>query len=122
MVDAEAEDVDLQFYYPEPTNLYVDAFCIPNCCQNKELAEIFLNYMLEEEPAVANAVFISYAVPNRLVRESEDYVEEMGEDVVELLYPEDLDFAAAYEQYAYRNLSPDLLQYQNELWEQMKIN
>ncbi len=41
MVDAQAENVDLQFYYPEQTNYYVDAMCIPSCAQNKELAEIF---------------------------------------------------------------------------------
>jgi spermidine/putrescine transport system substrate-binding protein len=36
MVDAQAENVDLQFYYPEQTNFYVDAMCIPSCAQNKE--------------------------------------------------------------------------------------
>lgn len=35
MADAQAEDVDLQFYYPEQTNFYVDAMCIPSCTQNK---------------------------------------------------------------------------------------
>lgn len=61
MVDAQAENVDLQFYYPELTNFYVDAMCIPSCAQNKELAEIFINYMLSEEPAVANAEYTYYA-------------------------------------------------------------
>ena len=35
MVDAQAEHVDLQFYYPERTNFYVDAMCIPKCAQTK---------------------------------------------------------------------------------------
>ena len=58
-----ADDVDLQFYYPERTNYYIDAMCVPTCAQNKELAEIFINYMLSEEPAVANAEYTSYASP-----------------------------------------------------------
>ena len=63
MVDAQADNVDLQFYYPEPTNYFVDAMCIPTGCQNQELAEIFINYMLSEEAAVANAEYIYYASP-----------------------------------------------------------
>ena len=55
MLDAQADGVDLRFYYPQRTNYFIDAMCIPSCCQNKELAEIFINYMLSEEPAVANA-------------------------------------------------------------------
>ena len=68
------DDVDLRFYYPDPTNYYIDAMCIPKGCQNQELAEIFINYMLSEEPAVANAEYICYACPNSLVYESEDYI------------------------------------------------
>ena len=69
MVDAQADNVDLQFYYPDATNYFIDAMCIPSCCQNKELAEIFINYMLSPEPAIANAEFIYYASPNSLVYE-----------------------------------------------------
>ena len=36
MVDAQAETVDLQFYYPEPTNYFVDAMCIPSCAKEKK--------------------------------------------------------------------------------------
>lgn len=78
MAEAQAENVDLQFYYPEPTNYFIDAMCIPTGCQNQELAEIFINYMLSEEPAVANAEYISYASPNALVYESETYQADMA--------------------------------------------
>ena len=78
MVDAQADNVDLQFYYPEPTNYFVDAMCIPTGCQNQELAEIFINYMLSEEAAVANAEYIYYASPNSLVYDNETYQEDMG--------------------------------------------
>lgn len=122
MVDAQAEDVDLQFYYPDVTNYFVDAMCIPKCCEHKELAEIFLNYMLDEEAAIANAEYIWYASPNALVYENEGYIEDMGEDAMEILYPALGSFAEKYNTYAYRNLDPETLHYMNTLWEELKIN
>ena len=122
MVDAQAENVDLQFYYPENTNFYVDAMCIPACAQNKELAEIFINFMLSEEPAVANAEYTYYASPNSIVYTNDGYIEEMGEDVMEVLYPELGSFAEQYNKLAYKNLDSDTLGYLNTLWENVKIN
>lgn len=122
MLDSAAEDVDLCFYYPEPTNYFVDAMCIPSCCQNKELAEIFINYMLSVEPAVANAEYIYYASPNSLVYENEGYLDDLGEETIEILYPQMEDFSALYNEYAYRNLGNDMLSYLNQLWEELKIN
>lgn len=122
MLDAESENVDLQFYYPEPTNFFVDAMCIPKGCQDQELAEIFINYMLSEEPAVANAEYIYYASPNRIVYENEDYIEELGEEAMEILYPEIGDFSELYNKYAYRSLPQETLDYMNNLWETLKIN
>jgi len=122
MADNQAGDVDLQFYYPERTNFYIDAMCIPKGSQNKELAEIFINYMLSEEPAIANAEYTYYASPNRIVYENETYLEDMGEDVIEVLYPEIENFSELYNTYAYRNLDTDMLDYLNTLWETVKIN
>lgn len=122
MVDAQADDVDLQFYYPETTNYFVDAMCIPTCCQNQELAEIFINYMLSEEPAIANAEYIWYASPNALVYENGEYLEEIGEDARAILYPDIENFSANFNAYAYQNLDADTLGYINTLWETLKIN
>ena len=122
MLDAQADTVDLQFYYPEPTNYFVDAMCIPSCCQNKELAEIFINFMLSEEPAVANAEYTYYASPNSIVYNNEAYLEELGEDTVAILYPDIEAFKENYNIYAYRNLSNEQLDYINTLWESLKIN
>ncbi|MBQ2755400.1 MAG: spermidine/putrescine ABC transporter substrate-binding protein [Oscillospiraceae bacterium] len=122
MVDAQAENVDLQFYYPERTNLYVDAMCIPSCAKNKELAEIFINYMLSEEPAIANAEYTYYASPNSLVYNNASYIEDMGEEAMAVLYPEMESFSALYNQYAYQNLDAETLDYINTLWENVKIN
>ena len=122
MLDAEADDVDLQFYYPDPTNYFIDAMCIPSCCENKELAEVFINFMLSQETAVANAEYIYYASPNSLVYNDETYQEDMGEEAMEILYPEGVNFSEEYNKLAYRNLDDEMLSYMNSLWENLKIN
>ena len=122
MLDAQADDVDLKFYYPERTNYFFDAMCIPSCCQSKELAEIFINYMLSEEPAIANAEYIYYASPNSLVYESEAYREELGEEAMEVLYPGVENFRARYNELAYQNLDAETLSFVNTLWESLKIS
>ena len=122
MVDAQAEGVDLQFYYPERTNFFVDAMCIPNCCRDQELAEIFINYMLSEEPAVANAEYIFYASPNSLVYNNADYREELGEETMDVLYRFTDSFNEKLNEFAYHNLDADTLGYITSLWESLKIS
>ena len=122
MRDNQAESVDLQFYYPDQTNYYIDAMCIPSCCENKELAEIFINFMLSRDAAVANAEYTYYASPNALVYTDEEYIEDMGDEAMAVLYPDIGDFAERYNTLAYRNLSPEMLDYINTLWESVKIN
>lgn len=122
MVEAQADDVDLCFYYPDPTNYYVDAMVILKGTQNKELAERFINFMLERDAAVANAEYTYYASPNKVVYTDEEYLEDLGEETIEILYPPIENFAEQYNKYAYRNLSPELLDYINALWEKIKIN
>ena len=122
MVDEDNDAVDLRFYYPERTNYFVDAMCIPSCCQNKELAEIFINFMLSEEPAIANAEYTYYASPNSIVYENAGYQEDLGEETIAILYPGIEEFKEKYNTYAYRNMSNDMLDYINTLWETLKIN
>ena len=78
--------------------------------------------MLSEEAAVANAEYTCYASPNRLVYESETYIEDMGEEAMAVLYPEMENFSELYNRYAYRNMSTDMLHYLNTLWENLKVN
>lgn len=115
------DNEDLAFYYPkEGTNVFVDAICIPKGTQHKELAEAYINFLLSEEPAVANAEYIGYASPNMLVRESEEYVEAMNEmhpDAYNILYPDNVDFLTSY----YQNLSNETRDYMNSRWEDLKI-
>ena len=122
MLDAQADDVDLCFYYPEPTNYYVDAMVILKGTQNKELAECFINFMLERDAAVANAEYTYYASPNKVVYTDEEYLEELGEETIDILYPPIDNFAEQYNKYAYRNMSAEMLDYINALWEKIKIN
>ena len=113
---------NLCFSYPkEGTNIFVDAMCIPASSKNKDIAEMYINYMLSEEPAVANAEYIYYASPNTLVAENDEYVEYMEsihEDAMEILYPKKINIKTEY----YENLSPELLEYENTLWEKLKID
>lgn len=119
---------ELGFFYPTDadgkymTNLFVDAYCIPKGAANKELAQIYINYMLSEEPAIANAEYIYYASPNSAVYESEVYMEDMGEEAMEILYPADFSFAENYNKMSYHNLDAETLQLVNNLWEDLKIS
>ena len=122
MVDNQADNVDLQFYYPERTNYFVDAMCIPSCCKNKELAECFINFMLSREVAIANAEYIWYASPNALVYEDATYQEDMGEDAMAILYPDIESFRENYNRYAFRSLDAETLTLLNTLWEEVKLN
>ncbi|MBQ4092200.1 MAG: spermidine/putrescine ABC transporter substrate-binding protein [Firmicutes bacterium] len=122
MKESQAEHVDLQFYYPESTNYFVDAMCIPNTCQNQELAEIFINFLLNEDVAVANAEYILYSAPHTLVPQNAEYQEYIGAEAMEVLYPEFDDFIENYNKNAYHNLPTETLDYMNTLWESIKIN
>ena len=69
---------DLSYCLPEEgSNFFVDAMCIPTCCQNKENAELFINFMCDPEIAAANADYICYGTPNKAALElmDEDYQE-----------------------------------------------
>lgn len=109
----------LEFFYPkEGTNLYVDAMCVPKTSESKLIAERYINFMLSEEPAVANAEYTYYASPNRLVLESPEYIEYMADikdDAYEKMYSTENVYATAYV-----NLTEEKLALINELWEELK--
>lgn len=106
---------DLAFCYPkEGVNFFVDAMCIPSTTQNKEAAELYINFMCEEEIAVANANYICYASPHQLVLESEDY--DLKGDTI--LYPAEEDMP---ETQIFENLDYETQQYMTVLWNELKI-
>jgi spermidine/putrescine-binding protein len=91
--------------------------CIPATSKNKEIAERYIDFMLMEEAAVANALYTYYASPNAAVRNSEEYMEgmaEIKEDAYDKMY--DTTVKATY----YENLTEDKLALINRLWEELK--
>ncbi len=112
---------DLAFYYPaEGTNIFVDAMCVPESSGNKLIAERYINFMLEEEIATANAEYTYYATPNTLVTSSEeyiDYITSVHPDAMEILYSS----ATAVPTSFFQNLSDQRLEMINSLWEELKI-
>jgi len=69
---------DLRFYLPENQgfNLFIDAACIPACCEEKEAAELFINFLCEPEISAANMDWVCYSTP---ISEAKQY---LSEDVV----------------------------------------
>ena len=69
------ENEDLAFYRPahQGYNVFTDAMCIPTCAQEKEAAELFINFMCSPEISAANLDFIGYSVP---ASESKQYMDE----------------------------------------------
>lgn len=61
------ENENLAFFRPEYTNIFNDAMCIPKSSDNKELAETFINFMLEAEIGLANTEYVGYSTPNKAV-------------------------------------------------------
>ena len=68
------ENENLAFYLPEDQgfNLFIDAMCIPACCQEKEAAELFINFLCDPEIAGANMDWISYSTPISAAKEYMD--------------------------------------------------
>ena len=122
----------LKFYYPEEgTNYFVDAMCIPQSSEHKEIAMEYINFMLSREAAIANALTIGYASPNTLVRNDEEYIAAMTDihpDAMDILYglsPADAnknynyapDYSSFTDTSVFKNVTQDAV---NELWEQLK--
>ncbi|MBQ2309857.1 MAG: ABC transporter substrate-binding protein, partial [Erysipelotrichales bacterium] len=65
-----SENEEMAYFCPEyGTNLWVDAMVIPATAQNPELANVFINFMLQYDAAYANSDFVGYASNNQEVLE-----------------------------------------------------
>ena len=129
----------LCFYTPEEgTNIFVDAMCVPKCARLPEIGMEYINFMLSEEPALANAEYIGYSSPNTVVTENEeyqDYMLEWHEESLDILYSEDAvvndyvdlkDIDAESRRSFYHAITNteengNLLDYTNALWSDIKI-
>ena len=106
---------DLAFVYPkEGTNIFVDSICIPKGCQNKDAAELYINFLLRGDIALANAECLCYATPNRAVLDNEEYSFRDNE----MLYPDE-EHTPPTEYF--HNLDPETLMLMTSLWDNLKI-
>jgi spermidine/putrescine-binding protein len=94
-------------------NAFVDAICVPATALNKAAAELYINFMLSPEIALANAEHIYYASPNTAVLANDDY--SLKGD--EILYPED---ALMPKSEIFSNLPDSTLNLMSSLWDEVK--
>ena len=65
-MSAIKENPDLAYAIPkEGSNFWVDAMAIPANAQNKEAAELFINFMCETDIAYKNADYIGYSTAHK---------------------------------------------------------
>ena len=66
---------NLAFYLPEDQgfNRFVDVMCIPTCCEQKEAAETFINFLCDPEISAANMDWVGYSTP---ISEAKNYMDE----------------------------------------------
>jgi len=78
---------NLDFYLPQDQgfNRFVDVMCIPSCCEQKEAAELFINFLCDPEISAANMDWVGYSTPLSAAKEFMD--EETANDPV--AYPSD---------------------------------
>lgn len=63
--EPEEGNTDLKFYIPEEgSNIYFDNIVIPVNSTKKDMAEQFINFLLDPENAVVNTEFIGYSSAN----------------------------------------------------------
>lgn len=104
---------DLAFVYPsEGVNFFVDGACILKGSKNKLAAELYINFLLEPEVALANAEYICYASPHTEVYTNPEYSYYENE----ILYPADGQFKTQL----FLNLKPEILALMSTLWDDVK--
>ena len=101
---------DLAIVYPkEGTNRFVDSACVPYNARNKYNAELYINFLLESDVALANAEYIYYASPNKTVVENPAY--SLYQDPI--TYPSE---AVTQNTQSFRHLPTEIIEYMNRLW------
>ena len=112
------ENEDLAFYLPEHQgfNLFTDAMCIPKCAQEKEAAELFINFICDPEISGANMDYICYASP---IDAAKEYMEEYLAES-EIVYPDE---SVLEKGSSYAYLSEEISRYVEGLYQSAtKIN
>ncbi len=109
-----AENDDLEFLEPpEGTNEWCDAMVMTKSCRDTELAEQFMDYMLEYDNVCTNTYFVGYTTP--VVKAREDL--RTGEyDGIDAYMP---NFGAKNNE-VFRYQDTDLRAYYSDLWTKVK--
>ena len=112
----QEENEDLAFCYPkEGFNLFVDAMCIPTCCQNKEAAEAYINFLCRPDICGENLEYLGYSVP---IDGATDYMDpEAASNPV--AYPDEETLARGK---AFLNLPAETSQLMDSLWLKVKTS
>ena len=105
----------LGFVVPKSgTNMFVDAMCIPKGAEQKEAAEMYINFMCEPEIALSTAEYIGYSTPHTAAYDM--LPDEIKNDGISYLDDEYLNNNTTI----FRNLSPEANQLMQDLWTEMK--
>lgn len=108
------DNPDLAFYVPdEGTNLFVDAACIPSNAKNKEAAQAYINFLLEDEVALQNIEYIQYSTPHQQALEALP-VEISGNKIA---YPDDVVLSNTEQ---FENLSNETNKLYDQLWTEIR--
>ena len=110
------ENPDLRFYLPENQNfnLFIDAMCIPTCSQEKDAAELFINFMCNPEISGANMDYICYGSP--IIGATEFMDESLAES--EIIYPPE-DVLSRGRSYSF--LPEEITRYVENLFMQVRL-
>jgi len=107
---------DLRFVRPsEGTNFFVDAMCIPADAQNKENAEVFINFMTRTDIAIMNMEYVMYASAN--FEAAEEFKDELSAEDYAIMFASS-DVLAKSE--IYYHLPRNILELYDELWVELK--
>ena len=114
MITGDDGNENIGYFVPhQGTNLFVDAMCVLETSENKELAEQYINFMCRPDVATANAEYICYSTPHI------EALNMLSEEVSgnPMFYPS-AEVVANTE--VYITLKEDTLKLQKELWIQLK--
>ncbi|MDR1354636.1 MAG: spermidine/putrescine ABC transporter substrate-binding protein [Oscillospiraceae bacterium] len=59
------DNQNLRFVFPKGTNRFIDAACVLETSEKKEVAEQYINFLCEPRVALANALSGGYSTPNQ---------------------------------------------------------
>ena len=109
-----AENENLEYFEPdEGTNEWCDAMVLTKNCVDTDLAEQFMDYMLEYDVVYRNSIFVGYTTPVTKVAEELKNTEFEGNSAYTPLF-------GAPNNEVFRSQDKDIKQYYADLWTKVK--